>query len=90
MLLVRSHRSARGAFRLASVAVGLAALLAGNVAAADVTLPVITIHGRPNKPNVTIAIAKPSPAREASAAHDAMKNVVVERTAPPPVTAKTP
>lgn len=76
--------------RAYSAAFGLTVFVVSSVAAADVTLPVTTIHGRPNKPNVTIALAKPSPAREASAAHDAMKLAIVEKTAPPPAAAKAP
>ncbi len=82
--------SSRAKVRVVLASFGLAALAASSVAAADVTLPVVTIHGRANRPNITVVLAKPTAAREASAAHDATKRAVVEGTAPRASAAKTP
>lgn len=52
------------------------------------TLPVTTIVGRANRPNVTIVLARPTAAREAGAAHDAMRTAWLARTEPVPSTAR--
>ncbi len=76
-----------------------AALLASGIASADdtsvtvngpgvITLPVCTIVGRPDRPHVAIEVAKPTPAREAGAAHEAMRRAWLLRSEPAPLRAR--
>lgn len=49
---------------------------------ATTTLPTITIVGRPARPNITVVLTRPTAAREAGAAHEAVRKALVEASVP--------
>lgn len=76
-------------FHVFAFAALAAVLVLPEVARADdtgvvgiVTLPVLTIVGHPDRPNVTIVLTKPTAAHEAGAAHEAMRRAWVARAEP--------
>jgi hypothetical protein len=68
------------------------AILAPATASADpagtVQVPLITIYGRPAHPAVTIVLTRPTAAREAGIAHEAVRQSLMKQSMPPAL--KTP
>jgi hypothetical protein len=75
---------------LAFVVVGTGVLFALPASAEQVgpgeyTIPVVTIHGRVDKPHVVIELHHAPAARQAGAAHEELRKRLLEKSAPKPM-----